>query len=54
MERRERIVFNKEAAVDELMKGCFWDKPRHNKDLLQIHEDEQKGQKVGKNRAKKR
>ena len=52
MERHERIVFDEEAAVDELVKGCFWDKSKYNNDLFEICKGRQKGQKPPQNAQK--
>ena len=41
MELREPSFLDKEAAVDDLTKGSFRDKPLHNKDLLRIHQSPQ-------------
>jgi hypothetical protein len=43
MEGRDRSFFDEEAAVAELVKGCFWDKFKCSNALFEIHKGEQKG-----------
>ena len=38
MEGRERVLFDEEAAVDELAKGKFWDKTLISNVLFKIEE----------------
>ena len=45
MEGRKQSFFDQEAAVDELIKGDFWDKTLINNELFEIIEDEQTRQK---------
>ena len=52
MELRKQVIFDKEATVDDLAKGCFWDKPLIRKALFGIDKAEQNGQKWAK-RAEK-
>ena len=50
MDGRERVFLDEEAAVDDLAKGCFWDKVLIDKRLFEIAEGAQKGQKRVKTR----
>ena len=52
MELCKQVIFDKEAAVDELAKGCFWDKALINKRLFEIGKDERKSLKWGKKAPK--
>ena len=45
MEGRERDIFDEEAAVAELVKGCFCYKILIDKKLFEIGEGEQNAQK---------
>ena len=42
MERHEQSFFDEEAAVDELVKGTFWDKILIMKELFEIYKGRQK------------
>ena len=37
MEGREQVIFDEEAAVDDLVKGIFWDKSKPINDLFKIN-----------------
>ena len=52
MEGREEAIFDEEAAVDELVKGYFWDKMLVDKGLFEIDKGGQSGQKEGKTAVK--
>ena len=52
MEGRKPLFFDEEAAVDDLVKGHFWDKALIDKALFEIGKAEQNGQKWAK-RAEK-
>ena len=45
MEGRERVLFDEEAAVDELAKDTFWDKTLICNRLFEISEGERIAQK---------
>ena len=47
MEGRKATFWSKEAAVDKLVKGYFWDKLLTVKALFEIGEREQNGLKTG-------
>ena len=43
MELREQVIFDEEAAVEQLAKGYFWDKMLIGKKLFKIGKPSQKG-----------
>ena len=52
MELRKAVFSNEEAAVDDLAKDYFWDKILTSKDLFEIDDGLQNGQKWGKKAVK--
>ena len=54
MDGRKRVFLGEEAAVDDLAKGCFWDKFKTINDLFKIHNPSQNTPKPPPKRAKKR
>ena len=52
MELRERVIFDEEAAVDDLAKATFYNKLLTNKTLFEINKDEQNTLKPPKNAQK--
>ena len=54
MELRERVIFDEEAAADDLAKATFYNKLLTSKTLFEINKDEQNTLKPPKKCAKKR
>ena len=52
MELRERVIFDEEAAVDDLAKATFYNKLLTNKTLFEINKDEQNTLKPPENAQK--
>ena len=52
MELHKQVIFDEDAAVDDLSKGTFWDKMLISKGLFEISNAEQNGQKPPQNAPK--
>ena len=53
MELHKPSFFDKEAAVDALTKGCFWDKSLIKKRLFEIYKGKQNARKPPQNALKR-